>query len=105
MLFSLIECSPRVAMNVITFLAGRVAFLNQKVATLGGTSVEEKCLAFFKEQYNKYGDCFPFSVSAAARKINAGRASLYRALATLAEKGILLHEESNVQILRPDLLE
>ncbi len=103
-LLALIEASPKIAMNVIRFLAGRVTFLNQRVSTLGGSSVEEKCIAYLKNQYQSFGTTIPFPISAVSRKIGAGRASLYRALGTLAEKGILIHEETTVKILRPDLL-
>lgn len=104
-LLSLIECSPKIAMNVISFLAGRITFLNQKVATLGGSSVVDKCRSYLKDQYHKYGACISLSISSVARKIGVGRASLYRALDILKEKGILTYEESLVNILRPDLLE
>jgi len=102
---SLIECSPKISMNVISFLAGRVTFLNQKVATLAGASVEAKCRSYLKDQYHKNGACISLSISSVARKIGVGRASLYRALDSLKEKGVLTHEESWVNILRPDLLE
>ena len=103
-LISLIECSPKAAMNVITFLAGRVTFLNHKVATLGSASVEEKCASYLKEQYNSFGDRFAFPISSVARKIGAGRASLYRALDALEAKGILRHEDGTIQILQPENL-
>ena len=100
----LIEQLPAVAMNVIRFLAGRVTFLNRKVATLGEATVEDKCLAFLKEEYQKNGSHFPFSISGVARKIRAGRASLYRALASLEEKGILVYRNNAVDILHPDYI-
>ena len=100
----LIEQLPAVAMNVIRFLAGRVTFLNRKVATLGGATVEDKCIAFLKEEYQKNGSHFPFSISGVARKIRAGRASLYRALASLEEKGILVYRNNAVDILHPDYI-
>ncbi len=104
-LLALIERSSKVSTNVISFLAGRITFLNQKIATLGGSSVEDKCRSYLKDQYYKHGAFLPLSISAVARKIGVGRASLYRALDALTEKGVLLHEESSVSILRPDLLE
>ncbi len=103
-LTSLIECSPKVARNVITFLAGRVTFLNHKVATLGGASVEKKCASYLKEQYNSFGERFAFPISSVARKIGAGRASLYRALDALEAKEILRHEDGAIQILQPKKL-
>ena len=104
-LLALIECSPKIAMNVISFLSGRLTFLNRKVATLGGASVEDKCRSYLKDQYHKHGAYISLSISSVARKIGVGRASLYRALDTMKEKGVLTYEESLVSILRPDLLE
>lgn len=101
-LLALIEASPQIAMNVIRFLASRVTFLNQKVSTLGGSSVEDKCMVYLKNQYQKLGTTIPFPISAVARKIGTGRASLYRALGALAEKGVLVYEENAVKILVPD---
>ena len=103
-LLALIQASPKVAMNVILFLAGRVRFLSKKASVLSGASAEEKCCAYLKEEYNKMGASFPFSASAVARKINVGRASLYRALACLESKAIIQHKDSHVIILHPELL-
>ena len=101
-LIMLIENLPRVAMNVIRFLSGRVTFLNKKVATLGGATVEDKCIAYLREEYKGEGDTIPFPISAVARKIRVGRASLYRALASLEEKGTLVYSDNTVKILHQD---
>ena len=101
----LITQLPAVSMNVIRFLAGRVTFLNQKVATLGGTTVEDKCIAFLREEYRKNGAFIPFPISGVARKIRAGRASLYRALASLEKKDVLIYHDNAVEILHPDYIE
>ncbi len=103
-LIMLIEKSPKIAMNVITFLAGRVTFLNAKIATLSGITVEDKCVAYLKEEYKKHGDSIPFPISAVARKIRAGRASLYRAIAALEKKGILEYKDNLVRILYPNFV-
>ena len=103
-LVSLIHASPTVAMNIISFLAGRVCFLNKKTSVLGGASAEEKFSAYLKEECRRLGTAFPFSASAVARKINVGRASLYRALTGLESKGIIQYKDNSVIILHPELL-
>ena len=103
-LISLIHASSAVAMNVISFLAGRVCFLNKKTSVLGGASAEDKFSAYLKEECRRLGNAFPFSASAVARKINVGRASLYRALSCLESKGIIQHKDNSVIILHPELL-
>ena len=104
-LIMLIEHLPRVAMNVIRFLSGRVTFLNKKVATLGGATVEDKCIAYLREECKGKGDTIPFPISGVARKIRVGRASLYRALASLEEKGTLVYRDNTVKILHHDYIE
>ncbi len=101
-LIALTERSHAVAMNIIRFLSDRVCFLNRKIATLGSATVEEKCISFLAEEIEKNGSRFPFQAAKAARKIGAGRASLYRALNTLVNNGVLLHEDGAIQILKPD---
>lgn len=103
-LLSLIECSPKISLNVIRFLSGRVSFLNRKVATLGSASVEEKCTHLLKDLLQKFGVVIPFPISSMARKLGVGRASLYRSLESLTEKGILRYEDTYVHILCPDQL-
>jgi CRP-like cAMP-binding protein len=103
-LLSLIQESSKIAMNIILFLAGRVRFLSKKATVLGGSSAEEKCAAYLKEEYLKIGSDFPFSATAVARKINVGRASLYRALTCLESKGVIQHKDNSIIILHPELL-
>lgn len=103
-LLQLINCSPKISFNVIRFLSGRVSFLNRKVATLGSASVEEKCVHLLKDLFQKFGAVIPFPISSMARKLGVGRASLYRALESLTEKGILRHEDTCVHILCPNQL-
>ena len=104
-LIELTEKSHAVAMNIIRFLSDRICFLNQRIATLGGTTVEEKCISYLREQMKKNGPEFPFQAAKVARRIGAGRASLYRALGTLVNNGLLLHENGAVKILQPDYFE
>ena len=103
-LLSLIQASPKISMNVITFLAGRISFLSKKATMLGSASAEDKLSVFLKEEYRKQGERFPFSATAIAKKINIGRASLYRALTSLEEKEIVLHQENSIFVLRPECL-
>ena len=86
---SLIYASPQLAINVITFLASKVSFLNKKIATLSGATVEEKIENYLLIQYKEYGQTFPFNAARVAGQINVGRASLYRVLHKLEENKII----------------
>jgi CRP-like cAMP-binding protein len=101
-LIDLIEHSPALSMNVIRFLSGRVSFLTHKVATISGATVEEKCIAYLRDEYRAHGETIEFSVSKVARRLGAGRASLYRALSALDAEGIISHGDGSVKILRTD---
>ncbi len=100
-----IEHSSALAMNVIRFLAGRVSFLNRKVATLGSSTVEEKCVSYLRDEFRKKGNTVDFPVSRVARKLGVGRASLYRAISSLYEQGIISHEGGFIKILMPNFFE
>lgn len=101
----LINNSPKIAMNVIRFLADRVAFLNGKIATFSSDSVEEKLANFLVIQKRKLGSDFSLNCKKTAEAINSGRASLYRALASLEEKKLIKTENKKIIILDPEGLE
>ena len=96
---------PEIAMNVIEFLAAKVEFLNGKVATFSADTVEEKLRSFLLTEYRKSGPTFSFNCKKSAEAINAGRASLYRALTSLTESGIIKLKNKKIYILDPSGLE
>ncbi len=86
----LIFKNPVVCENLISFLAGRISFLNKKIATFASDSVEEKLTNFLLNEAERRRACeFPFNAKKTAEAINSGRASLYRAIASLTDKGII----------------
>ena len=102
----LIRTSNSVALNVCRFLAGRVAFLNDKVTTFSGTSCEKK-LASELLQTTKKKNCleFLFNRKRTAEAISCGRASLYRALDTLKTDGIIDYANKKIYIIDLEGLE
>ena len=83
----------------INFLAGRISFLNKKIETFSGTRVEDRLSAFILIEADKFGSLsFPFNVQKTAEEINAGRASVYRALASLEENGLIFMSEKIIYI-------
>ena len=95
------EKNTKVALNLITFLAGRVTFLGGKIATLGGASVEDKLVAYLKNEYKSHGARLHFCASDVARRIRSGRASLYRALSALSAREIISYHDTDLEILDP----
>jgi len=102
---SLIKKHPEVAMNVINFLANKVSFLNHKIATFSSTTVEEKLSNYLAIEYKKHGNCFPFNCKKSAEAISSGRASIYRAIASMTEAGVIKLENKKIYILDPKGLE
>ncbi len=97
---SLLERDVHAMRAYISFLNGRILYLNKKISalTVGGA---EKKLAFFIAE-NECGGEFipPASMSAVAELLNIGRASLYRALDALAASGLVVRDGK--KILIPD---
>ena len=102
----MIESSSAVAMNVIRFLAGKIDFLNQKIATFSSDTVEDKLANFLLNEHKKHGSNeFLLNCKRTAEAISAGRASLYRAIASLTDAGIIKLENKKIIILDPQGLE
>ena len=89
----------QISKNLINFLAGRINFLNKKIATFSGTRVEDRLAAFILCEREKYGeDSFSFNCQKTAEEINAGRASVYRALTSLEEQGFVTIDNKKIYI-------
>lgn len=103
---SLIRRYPEIAMNVIGFLANKITFLNQKIATFSSGNVEEKLANFIlAEKKRQKSDVISFNCKKSAEAISAGRASLYRAISSLAEDGIIKLDDKKIYILDQEGLE
>ncbi len=99
--YLMINKYPMISMNVIDFLASKIAFLNDKIATFASDSVEEKLQKLLLSEYKKHGEAFPFNCKKSAETLNIGRASLYRAITALCDNGIIKLENKKIYILDP----
>ena len=96
----LINSYPKIAMNVISFLSKKVCFLNSKIATFSSATVEEKLSNYILSEYKRLkSTVIPFNCKKSAEAISAGRASLYRAINTLTDDGIIKLENKKIYIL------
>lgn len=90
---------PTVAMNVINFLSKKLVFLNRKLATFSSSSVEEKLASFLYQRYKtENSTIFDFNCKRSAEAINVGRASLYRAIASLQDANIITLSNKKIYI-------
>lgn len=92
------NCS-QISQNLIHFLAQKISFLNKKIATFSGNRVEKRLAAFLLCEGERHSsDVFPFNRQKTAEEINAGRASVYRAIASLEEEGLIKIDDKKIHI-------
>ena len=102
---TLISEYREISLAVIGFLAQKVAFLNRKLATFSNKCVEDKLTAYLRQAYEKHGDELCISMAELSREADIGRASLYRMLSSLEEKGIIKAEPKKIVFINPEGLE
>ena len=92
---------PLVAQNYITFLSGRIRFLNRKLAALtNGTAVSRVYHYCLTHQGDDGIVLFPANMTELARALNMGRSSLYRSLDALLLEGILQKNEKTYTLIK-----
>ena len=97
---------PKISENVIKFLSRKVVFLNQKIATFSSESVVEKLASYIYSEAKKAESLeISFNCKKSADAINAGRASLYRALDKLTSDDIIELENKKLKIKNYEKLE
>ena len=80
--------------------------MNDKVAAFSGGCVEEKLASYLLGLKRKYRSCeFDFNKKKSAEALNCGRASLYRAIASLETEGYISFENKKIHINDPEGLE
>ena len=95
----MVENYPSVSLAIISFMSDRIEFLNNKVATFSADSVEEKFILYLIEE-SKKADSLSISLNLAktARILNAGRASVYRAIESLEKLSLIKLENKKIII-------
>lgn len=92
----------QITQNLIIFLAGRISFLNKKISTFTGVRVEDRLWSFLLSEREKHSsDIIPFNYQKTSEEINAGRASVYRAVSSLEESGLIKLIDKQIQIIDP----
>ena len=103
---ALIKENSAFAMSYISFLTSRIRFLNGRIRayTVGDTEAK-LALHLLLSDENGTGEIeLPVSLSSLADMLDMGRASLYRALDSLTEKGIISRNGKTITVNNSDAL-
>ena len=97
--FYLVKNEPEIALNIISFMGDRIAFLNNKISTFSADNTEQKVAKFLLyEAKNQGKSAFVFNCKKTSEALNIGRASLYRAIDSLTQNGIIKLENKLINI-------
>ncbi len=94
----LVQTDSAFAMSYISFLSGKIRFLNRRMSELSAPSVTQKVAAFLLREENGIAQTKVKLASA----LGIGRASLYRALDELSEMGLISVEGKGVTVIDPE---
>lgn len=101
----MVENYPDISMNIIRFMAERIIFLNRRIDIFSGTRVEDRLAAYLLKKQEELGSSFDLNCKRASEAINAGRASVYRALSTFQSKGFIEFDLNKINIIDQQGLE
>lgn len=87
------------AVNIMGAQAEKIRLLNRKVAAFTASDAVEKLMLYLEEWGAADGTVTVDSMSALARRLDMGRASLYRAAEKLQAEGKLLWEGKRLRLL------
>ena len=102
MLHSLFMRMPVAAENYIRYLSGRIRFLNNRIDSFTGGSAERRVAVFLLDAASKAGKAdirLAITFTDLAESLNIGRASLYRAMDSLVEAGLISRKAKEISIL------
>lgn len=95
--------APQVAINYITFLSGRIQFLNRKIDSFTQSSTEQTLSHWLQSHAGAGGQVVvQGGLSQLARQLHMGRASLYRGLDAMESRGEIAREGNHITLLNPE---
>lgn len=95
---ALLETDRTFLYRYLSFLSGRVCFLNRKIGYLTAGSTERR-LSLYLSSFEKDEIDLPVSLSALSELLDVGRASLYRSFDRLEADGHIQKEGRHIRIL------
>ncbi len=94
---------PDFAEAYIIFLSERIRFLNARIVDFTAQCADAKLAGYLLRRISEGSAVISrVNMSAVARSLDIGRASLYRALDNLEEKGLIRKAENTVEVVDPE---
>lgn len=105
----LFQLDSHIAVNYISYLSNRIRFLNNRIDNFTGGSALGRLSDYLLNLAEKNGDIcskviLPCSLTQLSEMLDIGRASLYRALNTLEEKGLISRDGRIITLVQIDCL-
>lgn len=91
----LIVKAPSFALDYVSFLSGKIRFLNERLSELSAPSATQKLASYLI----KGSDRIAVSKVQLASALGIGRASLYRSLDELSEMGLISSDGKNINVI------
>lgn len=88
---------PTVAVDYIKYLSGKIRYLNSRISDFAPAPAEQRVLGFLKKQAAKQNP-IKMSMTLLASELGIGRTSLYRALDSLEQSGLILRSENGITV-------
>lgn len=95
---ALLENDTKLLKVYLEFMSNKIVFLNKKISSLTAGNTEKKLAAFLIDNQRDGVYSLPVSISALADMLSVGRASLYRAMDSLAAEGLILRDGKIITI-------
>jgi CRP-like cAMP-binding protein len=89
---------PVIAVNYITFLSGRVRYLNEKIKLFTCKGTAAKLYRYLSDNADEDGAVKIANMSSLARLTSIGRTSLYRAMDELIEGGFIERQNLTIRV-------
>ncbi len=92
---------PRMAVNYIAFLSGRVRFLNGKIAIFTQDSAQHRLYRWLRANCDEAGRLpEKLSMTKLAATLSVGRTSLYRAMEALEEAKLIVRDGKRIEVIQ-----
>ena len=92
---------PRMAVNYIAFLSGRVRFLNGKITIFTQDSAQHRLYRWLRANCDEAGRLpEKLSMTKLAGALSMGRTSLYRAMEELERAGLIVRDGKRIEVIQ-----